>query len=76
MPSKKSAANQALGEAIRAIREGRGFSQEGTAPRTGIDRSNYGAIERGEANATVDTLVKVAAGLEVPVAALFERAGL
>ena len=44
--------------------------------RAGLDRGYYGAIERGEFNITVDTLVKVAAGLEVAVAALFERARL
>jgi XRE family transcriptional regulator, regulator of sulfur utilization len=74
MPSKKSAANQALGNAMRTIRRERGYSQEAFAPRAGIERSNYGAIERGEFNPTVDTIVKIAAGFEVRAAELFFRA--
>jgi transcriptional regulator with XRE-family HTH domain len=76
MPSKKSPANQALGAAIRAMRSERTFRQEAFAVRAGLDRSYYGAIERGEFNITVDTLVKTAAGLDVAVAGLFERARL
>jgi transcriptional regulator with XRE-family HTH domain len=76
MPSKKSAPNQALGEAIRAIRNERTYSQEAFAVRAGLDRGYYGAVERGEFNITVDTLVKIAAGLEVTVAALLDRARL
>ncbi len=76
MPSKKSVANQALGSAIRTMRSERTFSQEAFAVRAGLDRGYYGAVERGEFNVTVDTLVKIAAGLEVAVAALFERARL
>lgn len=76
MPSKKSAANQALGEAIRAVRKQQGFTQESFALKSGVDRSYYGAIERGEFNVTVDTLMTVAAGLGVAAAELFERAGL
>lgn len=74
MPSKKSAANQALGEAMRAIRHERGLNQEALAARAGLDRSNYGAIERGEFNVTLDTIVKVATGLSVSVAELVGRA--
>lgn len=73
MPSKKSAANQKLGRSIRSAREKR-YSQEGFARHAGFDRSNYGAIERGEFNVSLDTIVKVAAGLDTTVAALCEKA--
>jgi DNA-binding XRE family transcriptional regulator len=76
MPSKKSAANVALGDACRSARLERGWAQEAFAARAGIDRSYYGAIERGEFNVTLDTIVKVARALEVSVAALLARAGL
>jgi transcriptional regulator with XRE-family HTH domain len=76
MPSKKSAANQALGKAIKAVRKKQGHTQESFALKAGIDRSYYGAIERGEFNVTVDTLMTIAAGLDVPVAELFGLAGL
>jgi transcriptional regulator with XRE-family HTH domain len=76
MPSKKSAANAAIGAAVRLLRKERGFSQEAFAAHADIDRSYYGAIERGEYNVTVDTLSTIAAGLELPVSELFKRAGL
>jgi XRE family transcriptional regulator, regulator of sulfur utilization len=76
MPSKKSPANQALGNAMRTIRRQRGYSQEDFAPRAGIERSNYGAIERGEFNVTLDTIAKIAAGLGMTVVELLHRAKL
>jgi transcriptional regulator with XRE-family HTH domain len=76
MPPKKSAANIALGMAARSLRAERGFAQEAFALRAGMDRSNYGAIERGEFNVHLDTIVKIAAALDISAAALLERAGL
>jgi DNA-binding XRE family transcriptional regulator len=76
MAEKRSQANQALGRAIRELRRERGVSQEGFAPLAGLERSNYGAIERGEFNVTVDTLVKIARAPRLPLAALFKRARL
>ncbi|HEY4917602.1 MAG TPA: helix-turn-helix transcriptional regulator [Solirubrobacteraceae bacterium] len=76
MPPKKSAVNQALGRAIQALRKEQGYTQESFAMKAGIDRSYYGAIERGEFNVTVDTLTTIAVGLNVPIAELFGRAGL
>jgi transcriptional regulator with XRE-family HTH domain len=76
MPPKKSEANQALGEAIRAIRGEQGLTQEAFAILAGIDRSYYGALERGEFNMTVDTLMTVATGLSVSAAEIWRRAGL
>ncbi len=76
MPGKKSPANQALGQAIRAARKDAGHSQEAFATHADLDRSYYGAIERGEFNLTVDTIAKIAAGLRMTASELFERAEL
>jgi len=76
MPAKKSAANQTLGKAIRSAREYRGHTQEGFARKASIDRSYYGAIERGEFNLSVDTVLKIAAALEMTACDLFGRAKL
>lgn len=76
MPPKKSAANVALGLAARSLRVDRGLAQEAFAARARMDRANYGAIERGEFNVSLDTIVKIAAALEISAAALLERAGL
>jgi transcriptional regulator with XRE-family HTH domain len=74
MPSKKSKANQKIGQPIRSMREQKRYSQERFARHAGFERSNYGAIERGEFNVRLDTIVKVAAGLGMTVAALCKKA--
>jgi transcriptional regulator with XRE-family HTH domain len=76
MPSKKSQANQALGGAMRSARSERGYAQESFAARVGLDRSNYGALERGEVNVGLDTIVKIATGLGITAAELLHRAKL
>lgn len=76
MPPKKSRANRQLGEAIRALRGEQGFTQEAFALKAGVDRSYYGAIERGEFNVTIDTLMTIAGGLGIPAAEILHRAGL
>ncbi len=75
MPADKSAA-RALGEAIRAGRRERGFSQEAFAAHVGLDRSYFGAVERGEFNLTLATLLKIAVGLGVRLDELLRRAQL
>lgn len=67
---------RALGRTIRAIRCERGYSQESFAAQAGIDRSYVGAIERGEFNFTIHTLLRVSAGLGVSAAHLLKRAKL
>lgn len=52
-----------LGAAIRAARKERGFTQEGFAARAGIDRSYFGAIERGLCESTLKTLLRLRQGL-------------
>ncbi len=56
----------------------RGESQEGFSRRADvpIDRSYFGAVERGEFNVTLDTIVTVAHGLDLTVAELLKQAGL
>jgi transcriptional regulator with XRE-family HTH domain len=76
MPAKKSAAVRALGEAIRSARRERGYGQDGFAARVGLDRSYFGAVERGEFNLTVETLLKIAAGLGIRASSLLRRAQL
>ena len=76
MPAKKSPAAQALGKAIRAARIERGLAQEAFAAGIGLDRSYYGAIERGEFNITLDTLTKIAAGLHLRPSKLLHQAQL
>jgi transcriptional regulator with XRE-family HTH domain len=67
---------KALGPAVRSLRIERGYTQESFAKHAGLDRSYYSAIERGNFNVTLDTLVKVAAALGVSASTLLRRAKL
>jgi XRE family transcriptional regulator, regulator of sulfur utilization len=76
MPPRKTATNEAIGRAIRDARKAQGHTQEDFALAAGLDRSYMGAIERGEFNLTLDTLLKVAAALGLSASELLGRAGL
>lgn len=65
---------KAVGQAIRVRRETLGQSQEGFARIVGVHRTYLGAIERGERNPSLDNLVRIAAGLSIPLSTLFEEA--
>ena len=56
-----------LGEAIRLRRKALGLSQEKFAELVEVHRNYVGIIERGEQNVSIDTLVKFAKGLRVPL---------
>lgn len=66
----------ALGNAIRQSRLAKGISQEKLALMAEVDRSYVGRIERGDNNAAVLTLVRLAAALDLTLAKLIQRAGL
>lgn len=55
---------QRLGKVLRVRREKAGYSQEGFADLIGMHRTYYSAIERGEKNLRLDTLLRVCKGLE------------
>jgi transcriptional regulator with XRE-family HTH domain len=76
MAKEASPLTQALGAAVRSARMQRGYNQETFATRAGLDRSYCGAIERGEFNVSLATLLKLAAALELTGAELLARAGL
>lgn len=63
-----------LGRALRKRREALGFSQESFADEIQMHRTYYSAIERGEKNLQLDTLQKVAAGLDAPLWELLREA--
>lgn len=65
-----------LGAAIRKARKAAGMAQETLAHAAEIERSYFGALERGEVNATFMVLVKVSRELRVPLADLLADARL
>ncbi|MCB9231270.1 MAG: helix-turn-helix transcriptional regulator [Bacteroidia bacterium] len=64
---------KAIGRRIVALRKSQKLSQFDLAVKVGIERSQMGRIERGEINTTVNTLKKVAEGLEIEIGELFEK---
>jgi len=65
---------QNFGKAIRISREEKGLSQEKLAEITGLHRTYIGGIERGERNASIKSIQKIAKALNVNVSTLFELA--
>lgn len=65
-------ARQALGRRVRALRTKKKWSQEDLAHESGLARSFTGAIERGEKDLRLSTLVKLANTLGVPISQLFK----
>lgn len=74
--SRQSPQLLALGKAIRQARLEKGISQENLALLAEVDRSYVGRVERGDNNAAVLTLVKVAKALGTSVAKLMQKAKL
>ena len=62
----------ALGKRIRAERLKAGLSQEKLAYLAECHPTYIGQIERGEKNATVLSIYKIASALEIPISSLFE----
>lgn len=75
-PHAKDHALVAFGAAVRAIRREKDVSQEDLANDSGIDRSYLGAIERGEQNAGLLHLVRIAVALNVSLADVIAKANL
>jgi transcriptional regulator with XRE-family HTH domain len=61
-----------LGRRVRALREKRKWSQEEFAHESGLARSFAGAIERGEKDVRLSTLVKLARTFDIGIAQLFK----
>lgn len=59
-----------LGKRIRAQRKRIGASQEQLALWAGVDRSYFGAVERGERNITFFVLCRLCVALQCDVALL------
>jgi len=60
-----------VGERIRAYRTKVGLSQEGLAEKAGLHSTYIGQLERGEKNATLESVEKVARALNVSFETLF-----
>lgn len=71
MKHKYNTINYYLGNEIRKMREGRGYTQEQFAEMCQISRAYYGRIERGEYNFTVEMYQRIADGFGCHISELF-----
>lgn len=65
-----------IGQRIRSYRLNAGLSQEKVAELSGCHPTYIGQLERGEKNATIDSISKIASALDIPLSKLFENIDL
>jgi transcriptional regulator with XRE-family HTH domain len=64
--------DKTIGERIRRIRAGKGYSQANVAEDLGITTGAYSKIERGDTDANVSRLLHIAQVLEVHICEFFD----
>ena len=62
-----------IGQRIRNYRTQQKLSQEELAEKCALHPTYIGQVERGEKNATIESISKIAAGLSVSLSTLFEN---
>lgn len=74
-PLPASDINQRIAARVSQLRAGRGMSLDALSKKSDVSRSMISLIERGEASPTAVVLDKLALGLGVTLASLFEAPG-
>ena len=64
-----------IGQRISNYRTQQKLSQEKLAELSGCHPTYIGQVERGEKNATLESIEKIASALNIPLAQLFEKLG-
>ena len=64
--------NERIAERVRELRAARGLSLDALARKSGVSRSMISLVERGESSPTAAVLEKLAGGLGVVLASLFD----
>ncbi len=72
MEDTASDLNQRIAERVSELRAAQGLSLDALASKSGVSRSMISLIERGESSPTAVVLEKLAAGLGVMLASLFD----
>ena len=62
-----------VGQRIRNFRTAKGLSQEKLAELSGCHPTYIGQLERGEKNATIESIEKISVALGVPLSTMFEK---
>jgi transcriptional regulator with XRE-family HTH domain len=63
--------NARIAKCVRALRMERGLSLDALAKKSGVSRSMISLVERGESSPTATVLERIATGLGVPLAIVF-----
>ena len=63
---------KAVGQRIRNYRTQKGLSQEKLAELVGCHPTYIGQLERGEKNATLESIEKISSALQISLSTLFE----
>ncbi len=71
----ESSHRRAFGDRVRSLRRSQELTQEDLAERAQVHRSYLAAVETGYRNPTLDVITKIASGLNVPTARLFQDDG-
>jgi len=64
-----------IGQRVRNYRIDKGLSQEKLAELSGCHPTYIGQVERGEKNATLESIEKIASAMNISLAQLFEKIG-
>jgi transcriptional regulator with XRE-family HTH domain len=72
MKDAGSPLNQRIADRVRELRAAQGLSLDALASKSGVSRSMISLIERGESSPTAVVLEKLATGLNVMLASLFD----
>ncbi len=65
-----------LGSRIRDTRKSQRLSQEQLAEVSGLHHTYIGAVERGERNISIKSLLKITNALKIPIGEVFESVDL
>jgi len=62
-----------IGDRIRIYRNNLGYTQEILAEKANLHNTYIGQLERGDKNATLESIEKVCKALEIPLEVLFKK---
>ena len=73
--SKDGLNDQAIGAALRDLREGRDFNARKLATESGVSAAMISRIENGQVSPSISTLSALSKALDVPLVSLFRETG-
>lgn len=62
-----------VGQRLRQRRQELGYSQELASEKAGLHPTYIGQVERGEKNATIESIEKICVALDLPMEDLFNK---